>query len=131
MQKSSRQKCAGDAGGASLDARLRDAVRLRMVSDVPLGAFLSGGSSLVVALIQAQSADPVKTFTIGFREDQYKEARFAKRSQSNWGRNIKSSTSPLMMRSQLFRAFRMISMNRLLTARKFRRISFPRWPGRL
>ncbi|MFV9474864.1 asparagine synthase (glutamine-hydrolyzing) [Advenella sp. RU8] len=69
-----------DAAIDALASVLSTAIKSQLISDVGLGAFLSGGtdSSLIVALMQQQSTQPVKTFSIGFHEKKYNEAEYAK-----------------------------------------------------
>jgi len=76
-----------DEAEAQLDGLLRDAVGLRMVADVPVGVFLSGGtdSSLVAALMQAQSSTPVHSFSIGFTGSHHDEAPLAKELATHLG----------------------------------------------
>jgi asparagine synthase (glutamine-hydrolysing) len=77
--QSTRLAVDEEAAADRLHSLLRDAVGRRMVADVPVGAFLSGGvdSSTVVALMQAQSTRPVRTFSIGFHEHGFDEAQHA------------------------------------------------------
>lgn len=70
-----------------MERRLQQAVRLRMISDVPLGALLSGGvdSSIIVALMARTSARPVKTFSIGFRAEKFNESEYARMVAERFG----------------------------------------------
>jgi asparagine synthase (glutamine-hydrolysing) len=74
-QPKSEEECLEE-----LEHRLEEAVRIRLISDVPLGAMLSGGtdSSAVVALMARLSSSPVKTFSIGFEQADFNEAEYAR-----------------------------------------------------
>ncbi len=85
----SRQESVADEEESveRIDAALSESVKKRMIADVPLGVFLSGGidSSLVVSHAQRHSRRPVRTFTIGFDDDKSDEARFALRIAAHLG----------------------------------------------
>jgi asparagine synthase (glutamine-hydrolysing) len=76
-----------EEAGARVVETLRDAVRVRLISEVPLGAFLSGGidSSAIVALMSEASSTPVKTFAIGFEEQDFNELHHARRVAEHIG----------------------------------------------
>ncbi len=78
----SAEDCAGE-----LEELLREAIRLQMVADVPVGVFLSGGidSSTVVSLMQAQATMPVRTFSIGFPDAGLDESGYAERVAAHLG----------------------------------------------
>ncbi|MGQ0434286.1 MAG: asparagine synthase (glutamine-hydrolyzing) [Microthrixaceae bacterium] len=87
LESARRPPLAQAAAVETVEAAVRASVGLRMVADVPVGAFLSGGtdSSVVVALMQAQSERPVRTFTIGFPKEGYDEAARARAVASHLG----------------------------------------------
>ena len=113
-----------DEATQELEDLMCKVVTNQSAADVPIGAFLSGGidSSTVVALMQAQSSRPVKTFTIGFREKGYMKQSMLKRLRNIWEQNIQNYMFHQKKHGKLSPNCLLCMMNRLLTLRKFRRV---------
>lgn len=78
-----------EEASARIENVMTDTVHSHMISDVPLGSFLSGGidSSLITALMQKNSREPINTFTVGFEEDIFNEAQYAEKISEHLGTN--------------------------------------------
>ena len=87
LKYGTKRRVSEDEAREELTDRLKEAVRIRLMSDVPLGAFLSGGidSGAVVALMSQVGTGRVKTFSIGFEQKEYDELRFARRVATRYG----------------------------------------------
>jgi len=87
LKYSPKLEISEDEACEEIVRKLTECVRLRMISDVPLGAFLSGGvdSSAIVSLMSRLSSRPVRTFSIGFQEPAYDESAYAKAVAENFG----------------------------------------------
>ncbi|MBA2734781.1 MAG: asparagine synthase (glutamine-hydrolyzing) [Acidobacteria bacterium] len=87
LEFSPKVKLSEEEAGERVVELLRDAVRVRLMSEVPLGAFLSGGvdSSAIVALMSEASSEPIKTFSIGFEEQDFSELHHARRVAEHVG----------------------------------------------
>jgi asparagine synthase (glutamine-hydrolysing) len=87
-----------DEASSALEAELEKVITMQSLSDVPLGAFLSGGvdSSAIVALMQKQSKKPIKTFTIGFEDPDFDESTFASEVASH----LKTDHSELLVTAE-------------------------------
>ena len=130
-----KHRASANVLAAELVERLKEAVKLRLISDVPLGAFLSGGvdSSAIVALMSELSSGPVKTFSIGFANEEYDETRYARmvaralwhRSRGN-GRRAGRHCHHSQAGMALWRAIRRLRLRfRPITCRKSRGAKSP------
>ena len=114
-----------------LDSLISRCVQSRMVSDVPLGAFLSGGidSSLIVAMMNKFTSKPIKTFTIGFEEKRYDESTHAKAVADYLGTEHYCERLSVNDLLQLIPVFLRNMTNPFLTLPHSLQWQSPAWPG--
>ena len=113
----------------AIDQVLHDSVCAHLVADVPYGAFLSGGvdSSAIVAYMAQILQKPVKTFSIGFEENDYNELKYAEYAAKHWGLNIMLKSSNRMLWQFCLNWYN-IMVSRLATVQRSHSM-YARWRG--